>query len=127
MKQIYGRLIRSTLDLGYFCILDGGTNNRTLKQLEYDLRGPVIQSINSKDLLNICERDYKRWKVKNLNYILKKTYNNNGIEIEDFVKESKKNNLFWDIKESADKYEFRNLKYKYSINKCDICHKKSDK
>lgn len=124
VKQIYGRLIRSSLDAGYFCILDGGTNNRTLKQLEYDLKGPAIRSISSKDLLNICDTDYKRWKVKDLNYILKKTYHNNCIEVDDFITECKKNNLFWDIKESEDKYEFMNLKYKYSIRKSDICHKK---
>lgn len=117
VKQIYGRLIRSSLDSGYFCILDGGNNNKTLKKLEYDLKGPVIESISSRKLLSICERDYRKWKVKNLNYILKKTYNGSSININDFINESKKNNLFWDIKEYEDKYEFQNLKYKYIITK----------
>ena len=34
-----------------------------------------------------------------------------------YINESKKNNLFWDIKEYEDKYEFQNLKYKYIITK----------
>lgn len=63
MKQGYGRLIRSMFDYGYFIILDGGTNEKTINLLEHDLGGPKIQSKWSKEIINSIEHDYNIWKI----------------------------------------------------------------
>jgi ATP-dependent DNA helicase DinG len=62
MKQGYGRLIRSMFDYGYFIILDGGTNEKTINLLERDLGGPKIQCKWSQEVINSIECDYNMWK-----------------------------------------------------------------
>ena len=107
VKQIYGRLIRSTMDYGYFCILDSGNNNNTLKQLEYDLKGPMIINISSSKLLLNVENDYRRWQLDNLKKILN---NKNISSIDDFNNEAIKNKSFWELKEvNKNSYTYKNL------------------
>lgn len=62
IKQGYGRLIRSIFDYGYFIILDGGTNEKTINFLERDIGGPKIKSMWANDIINNIERDYDNWR-----------------------------------------------------------------
>lgn len=62
MKQAYGRLIRSVTDYGYFIILDGGTNENTIKLLQRDLQGSDIKYMWAKEVLNKMEFDFRKWK-----------------------------------------------------------------
>lgn len=94
LKQVYGRLIRSVMDYGYFCILDAGQNNNVLYRLEKDLSGPMFVKTNSNVILSTIEFDFKRWKIKNLNSILQDIDEKN-INDEIFNKESNKRNNFW--------------------------------
>ena len=94
LKQVYGRLIRSIMDYGYFCILDGGQNNQVLYRLERDLKGPTFMKLNSNIILKNIDCDYKRWKMENLNLIIKGIDEKN-ISDDIFNKEAKKRNSFW--------------------------------
>ena len=95
------------MDYGYFCILDSGNNNNTLKQLEYDLKGPMVINISSNKLLSNVENDYKRWQLDNLKKILN---NKNISSIDDFNNEAIKNKSFWELKEvNKNSYTYKNL------------------
>lgn len=112
VKQIYGRLIRSTFDYGYFIILDPGQNTFTLRNLERDLGGPTIESAKSSRVLSIMEDDYNKWKRNNLNIMINNMKNNNQIVQDEFNKESKKNKQFWELT-NVEKgyYSFRNMNF----------------
>jgi len=113
VKQIYGRLIRSIYDYGYFIILDPGQNDLTLRNLERDLGGPRIESISSKKLLNDIEFDYNNWKRKNLNSIIINMKKEKRDIKEEFNDESQKHKLFWNLeKVEDDKYYFKNMNFK---------------
>lgn len=92
LKQVYGRLVRSIMDYGYFCILDGGENNNILSRLDRDLRGPNFIFTDTDNLLNGMQRDYYRWQIDNLKKIVKST---KGSSIKDFNTESEKMKSFW--------------------------------
>lgn len=112
VKQIYGRLIRSTFDYGYFIILDPGQNAFTIRNLERDLGGPRIESSKASTVLSIMESDYNNWKRNNLNTIIKNMKKNNQIIQEDFNIESKKNKQFWElIKVEKGDYTFKNVNF----------------
>ena len=112
VKQVYGRLIRSTNDYGYFCILDGGTNNQTILNLQRDLGGPIIENISKKELLMKLDRDYYRWNVENLNSICKSIDRENFYN--EFIEESKKRKSFFDISIDNGKYIFTNMNFKFN-------------
>lgn len=61
VKQGYGRLIRSVIDYGYFCILDGGGNKFSLRELERDLCGPKFINASMKKVIEDIEKDYYNW------------------------------------------------------------------
>ena len=92
VKQVYGRLIRSVMDYGYFIILDGGNNENTIYDIERDLNGPNIIKSNTINILKSLDEDYKRWKMENLRVIL-----NSVLRKEDFNKEAKKYKSFWKL------------------------------
>lgn len=102
LKQGYGRLIRSVHDYGYFLILDGGTNNKTLKALERDLNGPTINEKWGKEIINSISFDFNRWKEENLKSIIREMDRKNIQE--SFNEISKKMNLYWECIE-VDKYK----------------------
>lgn len=112
VKQIYGRLIRSTFDYGYFIILDPGQNSFTLRNLERDLGGPSIEFSQTSKVLSLMDIDYNKWKKSNLNIIINNMRKNNQIITEDFNNESKKHKLFWELlKVENNQYYFRNINY----------------
>ena len=111
VKQVYGRLIRSTTDYGYFCILDGGTNNKTLLSLQRDLGGPIIENISKKEVLRRVEIDYYRWNLENLRSICKSI---NGEEFyNSFIEENKKRKSFFKININNGRYEITNMNFKF--------------
>jgi len=119
VKQSYGRLIRSTLDYGYFIILDGGTNNITLRKLEQDLGGPRIENMKSEEVLSYMENDYRNWKMDNLRTLLNNLRVNNEDIPSSIGKESSRNNLFWEFKRygqwSTELY-FKNINTTIKVN-----------
>lgn len=113
VKQIYGRLIRSVYDYGYFIILDPGENPYTIRNLQRDLGGPDIENESSHKVLKMIEHDYKQWKKRNLNMIIKNMkINNKNIE-EEFNNEAKKLKMFWEL-DFVDNgnYHFKNMNYR---------------
>lgn len=101
MKQIYGRLIRSNVDYGYFIILDPGENNYTLKNLERDLGGGAFIRATREQILNKVEEDFNKWRNENLQFL---KIQSNG-DIEKFKNESKKYKLFWDVQNNLYKWK----------------------
>ncbi|WP_252225349.1 helicase C-terminal domain-containing protein [Clostridium sp. ZBS2] len=112
MKQIYGRLIRSDLDYGYFVILDPGKNSNTIRNIERDLSGPEIEILNSDRVLDKIDYDYKFWKKYNLNILLRDMRKKNkNIEIE-FNNEARKHKIFWELLGTKDEQSyFRNIDF----------------
>lgn len=115
VKQIYGRLVRSIYDYGYFIILDPGENPYTIKNLQRDLNGPPIESMPSAKVLNMMDTDYKNWKRRNLNLIIKKLRSENKDIASAFEVEAKKHKMFWEL-ERVDNgvYHFKNIDYELS-------------
>lgn len=113
-KQIYGRIIRSKLDYGYFCILDSGNNENTINQLERDLGGPSILSKSRNEIIKSIEEDYEYWSKENLRHLIK-TVESNKVNLEDYFDiEARKRNSYWKlIKDDSGKYYFENLFSKY--------------
>ncbi|SFC21089.1 helicase C-terminal domain-containing protein [Clostridium uliginosum] len=112
LKQIYGRLIRSTLDYGYFIILDPGKNYNTIRNIERDLGGPEIQITGCNMVLDVMDDDYNFWKKYNLNLIIKDIKKNKQDIKNDFNNEAKKHKLFWELLGCKDgQYYFRNINY----------------
>lgn len=115
IKQSYGRLIRSSMDYGYFIILDGGNNNLTLTKLENDIGGPRILKVNRDVILKCMGDDFVRWQNQNLKNILKSSINFN-----DFNNITKKHKSFWKYKgKSSDNkllFNFKNRKVIYETN-----------
>lgn len=112
-KQIYGRLIRSTFDYGYFIILDPGQNSYTIRNLERDLNGPSIEFSSTTKVLSEMEFDYNNWRRNNINTIIKNIKKNNKSVKEEFNNESKKHKLFWELlKVENDMYYFENINFK---------------
>lgn len=112
VKQIYGRLVRSTYDYGYFIILDPGENQYTIRNLQRDLNGPEIESEYSSKVLENIKLDYNNWKRRNLNLMIKKLkVEKKNINLE-FENEAKKLKMFWELK-SVEKgvYTFKNIDY----------------
>ena len=109
LKQVYGRLIRSVMDYGYFCILDGGENNNVLMRLERDLKGPNFIFTNTNNLLNGMKKDYFNWQVSNLKGIVEnvKSYSKS----DNFNDESKKLKSFWveHVKENGEKIYYNGI------------------
>ncbi|MGL5086504.1 MAG: helicase C-terminal domain-containing protein, partial [Clostridium sp.] len=119
VKQSYGRLIRSNLDYGYFIILDGGTNNITLRKLEQDLGGPRIQNMSSENILQIIEEDYRKWKMENLGVLLNNMRRENKDIPSSIEKESIKNNMFWEFKRYGNfntEWYFKNINTTVKVN-----------
>lgn len=113
VKQIYGRLIRSIYDYGYFIILDPGENQFTIRNIERDLGGPNIEMDFSKNILARIKNDYNSWRKENLNMIITKMRSSNMDIKEKFNDESKKYKMFWElVKVEEGKYYFENLDYK---------------
>ncbi|AOR23528.1 helicase C-terminal domain-containing protein [Clostridium taeniosporum] len=112
MKQIYGRLIRSDLDYGYFVLLDPGKNSNTIRNIERDLGGPEIEVLSSYRVLDKMDYDYKFWKRYNLNVLLREM-RKKGKDVEkNFNDESKKHKLFWQLAGVKDGQSyFRNIDY----------------
>lgn len=114
-KQIYGRLIRSTFDYGYFIILDPGQNSYTIRNLERDLGGPSIEVTSTKQVLLEMQFDYNNWKRSNINIILNNMKRSNKNIQEEFNNEAKKHKLFWELAKVKDqKYYFENIDFKLS-------------
>ena len=111
VKQVYGRLIRSNTDYGYFCILDAGSNNQTLLNLQKDIKGPIFEKVTSFDVLKRLNNDYQRWNLENLNSIIKVVDKNNFFDL--FVEENKKRKSFFDISIQNGKYIFTNMNFKF--------------
>lgn len=115
VKQIYGRLVRSIYDYGYFIILDPGENPYTIRNLQRDLNGPQIESVQSIKVLEMMNKDYNNWKKRNLNLIIKKLQSENKDIALEFEGESKKHKMFWEL-EKVDHgiYHFKNIDYELS-------------
>ncbi|MGN0143576.1 MAG: helicase C-terminal domain-containing protein [Clostridium sp.] len=115
VKQIYGRLIRSMYDYGYFIILDPGENAHTIKNLQRDLNGPAIKSEQSSRVLQMMEDDYRQWKKRNLNIMIKNMKINKRDIPSEFNDEAQKLKMFWEL-DSVDNgvYHFKNLNYRLS-------------
>ncbi|MDR3595269.1 helicase C-terminal domain-containing protein [Clostridium sp.] len=112
-KQIYGRLIRSTFDYGYFIILDPGQNSYTIRNLERDLGGPSIEYASTKKVLSEMQFDYNNWKRSNINIILNTMKRNNKNIQEEFNNEAKKHKMFWELsKVENQEYYFENIDFK---------------
>ena len=112
VKQIYGRLIRSAFDYGYFIILDPGHNQYTLRSLERDLCGPPIIVENSKTVLNSMKNDYRRWKRYNLNVLINKLKRENADIESKFSEEASKHKSFWELADvNNGEYCFRNMDF----------------
>lgn len=112
-KQIYGRLIRSTFDYGYFIILDPGQNSYTLRNLERDLGGPSIEISSTSKILSEMEFDYNNWRRSNINIIINGIKRNNKNIQEEFNNEAKKHKMFWELsKVENGEYYFQNINFK---------------
>jgi ATP-dependent DNA helicase DinG len=112
-KQIYGRLIRSTFDYGYFIILDPGQNSYTIRNLERDLGGPNIEISSTAKILSEMEFDYNNWRRSNINRILNSIKRSNKNIQEEFDSEAKKHKLFWELlKVENGEYFFQNINFK---------------
>ncbi|MBE6089881.1 MAG: DEAD/DEAH box helicase [Clostridium beijerinckii] len=112
-KQIYGRLIRSTFDYGYFIILDPGQNSYTIRNLERDLNGPSIEFSSTTKVLSEMEFDYNNWRRNNINTIINNIKKSNKSIKEEFNNEAKKHKLFWELlKVENDMYYFENINFK---------------
>lgn len=112
-KQIYGRLIRSTFDYGYFIILDPGQNSYTIRNLERDLGGPPIEIASSNKVLSEMQFDYNNWKRSNINMIINNLKKNNKDIKAEFNNEAKKHKMFWELlKVESGEYFFENINFK---------------
>ena len=112
-KQIYGRLIRSTFDYGYFIILDPGQNSYTIRNLERDLGGPSIEVVPASKVLSEIEFDYNNWRRNNINIIINNIKKNNKNVQADFNNEAKKHKMFWELlKVENGEYYFENINFK---------------
>lgn len=112
MKQIYGRLIRSDLDYGYFVMLDPGKNSNTIRNIERDLGGPEIEINSSYKVLDKMDYDYKFWKKYNLNILLREMRKINKDIEKNFNDEAKKHKSFWElIGIKDDQSYFRNIDF----------------
>ena len=113
VKQIYGRLIRSIYDYGYFIILDPGENKFTIRNIERDLGGPNIEMEFSKNVLARIDNDYNNWTKENLNMIVSRM-RKDKVDIKDkFNDESKKYKMFWELCNVENGiYYFENINYK---------------
>lgn len=112
LKQAYGRLIRSTMDYGYFCILDGGQNLNTINKLENDLLGPKFINETRTEVLEDINKDYLNWKKGNLNKILKVVDRNSKDYIDSFNREAVKKKSFWSCEEGPDdEIIYKNLNF----------------
>ncbi|MGG7177800.1 helicase C-terminal domain-containing protein [Clostridium paraputrificum] len=108
VKQVYGRLIRSVMDYGYFCILDPGQNNNTLALLERDLGGPRFKACNTNEVLESVDRDFYNWKVYNLKCFIR-NIRTGGKDIKtEFDLEARKRKSFWELEKGLE----NELKYK---------------
>ena len=117
LKQIYGRLVRSTYDYGYFIILDPGQNEYTIRNLERDLNGPKIINTTSVKLLNEMKFDYTNWKRHNLNKIIKDMQKENKDIKAEFNFESDKHKMFWMLDKTEDNHcYFSNIDFKLDGN-----------
>ena len=97
LKQAYGRLIRSTMDYGYFCILDGGQNLNTINRLENDLLGPKFMNSTRTEVLKDINKDYLNWKKDNLNEIIKAVDRNSKDYIDSFNREAYKEKILLEL------------------------------
>ena len=112
-KQIYGRLIRSTFDYGYFIILDPGKNSYTIRNIERDLGGPNIEISSTAKILSQMEFDYNNWKRNNINIIINNIKKNNKNIEDEFNNEAKKHKMFWELlKVENGEYYFENINFK---------------
>ena len=113
IKQIYGRLIRSTFDYGYFIILDPGQNSYTIRNIERDLGGPNIEISSTTKILSQMEFDYNNWKRNNINIIINNIKKNDKSIQEEFNNEAKKHKMFWELlKVENEEYYFENIDFK---------------
>ena len=104
-KQVYGRLIRSKYDYGYFIILDPGKNNQTIRKLQTDLHDCEIKRVNKEYITQNINKDFKSWKMRTLKEILKDIKVNifsDDVDLDYINKEISKRNLNLYIK-SVDK------------------------
>ncbi len=112
-KQIYGRLIRSTFDYGYFIILDPGQNSYTIRNLERDLGGPSIEISSTSKILSEMKFDYNNWQRSNINKIINYIKKTNKNIQEEFNIEAKKHKMFWNLsKVENGEYFFENINFK---------------
>jgi len=110
LKQAYGRLIRSTMDYGYFCILDSGQNINTINKLEKDLLGPEFIISTRDEIIKNMDKDYLNWKKDNLKEIIKIVDRNSKDYINSFNREALKRKSFWFCEEGAnDDIIYKNL------------------
>ncbi len=117
LKQIYGRLVRSIYDYGYFIILDPGQNKYTIRNLERDLNGPKIINTTSEKILQEMRFDYTNWKRRNLNKMIKDMQKEKRSIKTEFNYESDKNKMFWSLDKVEDKhFYFSNIDLKLDGN-----------
>ena len=69
----------------------------------------------SAKVLNMMDTDYKNWKRRNLNLIIKKLRSENKDIASAFEVEAKKHKMFWEL-ERVDNgvYHFKNIDYELS-------------
>jgi len=112
-KQIYGRLIRSTFDYGYFIILDPGQNSYTIRNLERDLGGPSIEITSTEKVLSEMKFDFNNWKRNNINMLINNIKKDNKSLQNDFNNEAKKHKMFWELEKFENqKYYFKNIDFR---------------
>ena len=72
LKQIFGRLLRSKYDYGYFFVLSGlkEKNWPSVKKIEKDMSGPLIIRKNTDDFIFDMKNRYNKWRTLNLNEVV---------------------------------------------------------
>ena len=118
VKQGYGRLIRSVMDFGYFCILDGGENPNTLRELERDLCGPRFIKCTTEEAIKSIDRDFLGWNKQNLNKLVSEIKGINEENISEFNMRAEKKNLFWRLeKDKQNQFILKNRNKQFRLNK----------
>jgi ATP-dependent DNA helicase DinG len=78
LKQIFGRLLRSKYDYGYFFVLSGlkEENWSNVRKIERDMSGPLILRKNTDDFILDMKNRYNNWRKLNLNEVISETIDN---------------------------------------------------
>ena len=110
--------INSKKKFGYFCILDGGENSNTLRELERDLCGPRFIKCTTEEAIKSIDRDFLGWNKQNLNKLVSEIKGINEENISEFNMRAEKKNLFWRLeKDKQNQFILKNRNKQFRLNK----------